>query len=260
MTFTAVAYYQDKHVSPASAGTVRFNYLLTPKLMRIMEPKKNPVVDVHRYRGTLFSVGLITSLILVLMALQWKTKVKTKTFRRYDPSPPELVYQVLPTDHLYAEQKVKPVTNPVNFIEVKNEDLTSTEDIVIEEPIVNEPVTMVEPVVEIPDETVSNEPWIVVEEMPQPENGYQDLYDLIRREMQYPAKARRAGIEGKVFVQFVISEDGSISQQKIIKGIGAGCDEEAIRVMSLSKWKPGKQRGRPVKVRMVLPIHFKLSR
>jgi protein TonB len=224
-----------------------------------MEPKKNPVVDVHRYRGTLFSIGLITSIILVLMAFQWKTKVKTRPLPRYDSSPPELVYQVPITDHTYAEQKIKRVKNPINFIEVKNEDLLSTDDIVVEEPMINESVTIVEPFVEIPDEPVSNEPWINVDVMPQPENGYEGFYNLLRKEMKYPTKSRLGNIEGKVFVQFVISEDGSISQQKIIKGIGGGCDEEALRVLSLSKWKPGKQRGRPVKVRMVLPIHFKLS-
>jgi protein TonB len=224
-----------------------------------MEPKKNPVVDVHRYRGTLFSIGLITSIILVLMAFQWKTKVKTRPLPRYDSSPPELVYQVPITDHTYAEQKIKRVKNPINFIEVKNEDLLSTDDIVVEEPMINESVTIVEPFVEIPDEPVSNEPWINVDVMPQPENGYEGFYNLLRKEMKYPTKSRLGNIEGKVFVQFVISEDGSISQQKINKGIGGGCDEEALRVLSLSKWKPGKQRGRPVKVRMVLPIHFKLS-
>ena len=228
--------------------------------MRIMEPKKNPVIDVHRHRGTLFSVGLITSLILVLMAFQWKTKIKARTIPRYDPAPPELVYQLLPTDHLYAEQKVIRVTNPVDFIEVKNDDLLSPEDIFIEVQVMNQPVTMVNPLVEIPVEIIDNEPLIIADEMPLPENGYEGFYNFLRKEMQYPAKARRGGIEGKVFVQFVISEDGSISQQKIIKGIGGGCDEEAVRVLSLSKWKPGKQRGRPVKVIMVLPIHFKLSR
>jgi protein TonB len=193
------------------------------------------------------------------MAFQWKTKVKTRPLPRYDSSPPELVYQVPITDHTYAEQKIKRVKNPINFIEVKNEDLLSTDDIVVEEFLTNEPVKIVDPVVEIPDEPVSNEPWINVDEMPQPENGYEGFYNLLRKEMKYPTKARLGNIEGKVFVQFVISEDGSISQQKIIKGIGGGCDEEALRVLSLSKWKPGKQRGRPVKVRMVLPIHFKLS-
>ena len=67
-------------------------------------------------------------------------------------------------------------------------------------------------------------------------------------------------IEGKVYVQFVVDKDGTLTDVKALKGIGAGCDEEAVRVIQEApKWKPGKQRGRPVKVRMVLPIIFKLG-
>jgi protein TonB len=78
--------------------------------------------------------------------------------------------------------------------------------------------------------------------------------------MKYPAQARRMGVEGKVFVQFVIGKDGAISDVKVIKGIGAGCDEEAIRVVQSSpSWNPGKQRGKAVKQRYTLPIIFKLG-
>ena len=67
-------------------------------------------------------------------------------------------------------------------------------------------------------------------------------------------------IEGKVFVQFVVDKDGNLTNVQAIKGIGAGCDEEAVRVIAKAKrWSPGKQRGRPVKVRMILPITFKLG-
>jgi len=78
--------------------------------------------------------------------------------------------------------------------------------------------------------------------------------------LKYPAQARRMGIEGKVYVTFVVGKEGEITDVKVLKGIGAGCDEEAIRVLSgAPNWKPGKQRGRPVRVRMQLPIIFKLN-
>ena len=78
--------------------------------------------------------------------------------------------------------------------------------------------------------------------------------------MNYPKQARRMGIEGKVYVQFVVDKDGSVTSVRAVKGIGAGCDEEAERVLKSSpKFKPGKQRGRPVKVRMMMPIIFKLN-
>ena len=83
---------------------------------------------------------------------------------------------------------------------------------------------------------------------------------FIQKNMKYPAQARRMGIEGRVFVEFVIGKDGSISEVKAVKGIGAGCDEEAVRIIqSAPNWTPGKQRGKSVKQRMVLPITFKLG-
>ena len=66
-------------------------------------------------------------------------------------------------------------------------------------------------------------------------------------------------LEGRVFVEFIINRNGDLSDLKVIRGIGAGCDEEAVRVLALTKWEPGKQRGKPVRVKMILPIHFRLS-
>ena len=78
--------------------------------------------------------------------------------------------------------------------------------------------------------------------------------------MKYPAQARRMGIEGRVFVEFIINKDGSLTEIKFIKGIGAGCDEEAVRVIqSAPAWNPAKQRGKAVKQRYTLPIIFKLG-
>ncbi|HEX6890078.1 MAG TPA: energy transducer TonB, partial [Chryseolinea sp.] len=102
--------------------------------------------------------------------------------------------------------------------------------------------------------------FLVVEETAAPTGGMPAFYEYVGKKLKYPAQARRMGIEGKVFVEFVIERDGTITDVKAIKGIGAGCDEEAVRVLqSAPKWKPGKQRGKPVRQRMVLPIAFKLG-
>lgn len=104
------------------------------------------------------------------------------------------------------------------------------------------------------------EVFTIVEESAEPIGGMDAFYKYVQKNLKYPAQARRMGVEGKVFVQFVIDKDGSITDVKVVKGIGAGCDEEAVRVIeSAPKWKPGKQRGRPVKQRIVLPISFKLG-
>ena len=100
----------------------------------------------------------------------------------------------------------------------------------------------------------------IVESMPSFEGGIAEFYKFVGNNLKYPAQARRMGIEGKVFVHFIIDKDGSLSDIKVVRGIGAGCDEEVVRIVQMSpKWNPGKQRGRPVRVRMMLPITFKLQ-
>ncbi len=99
-----------------------------------------------------------------------------------------------------------------------------------------------------------------LEKQAMPPNGMQEIYRLIGNKMKYPRAARRHGIEGKVFVQFVVDKDGSIIDTKVTKGIDPECDNEALNaVKSLPNWIPGYQRGRPVKQRFTLPVQFKLG-
>lgn len=106
----------------------------------------------------------------------------------------------------------------------------------------------------------SNEVFSVVEEMPQFDGGMEALGKYLSRNMKYPASARRMGIEGSVFISFVVSKDGTISEVVVLKGINGDCDAEAVRVIgNMPPWKPGKQRGVPVNVKFVLPIKFKLG-
>lgn len=86
------------------------------------------------------------------------------------------------------------------------------------------------------------------------------LYKMIGKTLRYPPDARRSGIEGKVFVAFVVEKDGSVRDVEVLKGLGGGLDEEAVRVMKLmEKWTPGKVKGKPVAQRIVMPISFKLA-
>jgi TonB family protein len=97
--------------------------------------------------------------------------------------------------------------------------------------------------------------FVVVEEMPELIGGLGELQQKIR----YPEMARRAGIEGRVYVQFIVDENGDVVDPQIIRGIGGGADEEALRVVSQAKFKPGMQRGQPVRVQYSLPIFFRLA-
>ena len=100
----------------------------------------------------------------------------------------------------------------------------------------------------------------IVEEMPQFPGGETKLMEHIAKNLTYPQEARDKGIEGRVFVAMVIEKDGSVSNVKVLRGIGGGCDEEAVRVISaLPKWKPGKINGEPVRESYQIPINFKLT-
>ncbi len=81
----------------------------------------------------------------------------------------------------------------------------------------------------------------------------------LQARIKYPEMARRAGIEGRVIVQFIVNEDGTIENPRVIRGIGGGCDEEALKAVSQTKFKPGRQRGEPVRVQYSLPVIFKLQ-
>lgn len=110
------------------------------------------------------------------------------------------------------------------------------------------------------DEEGKKYKYYILEEQPSPDGGMYEFYNFVMRKLKYPAKARRHGIQGKVFVQFEVDEAGQLINIQTVKGIGGGCDEEAERVVKMApKWKPGTQRGQPVKVRMILPLTFKLG-
>ena len=100
----------------------------------------------------------------------------------------------------------------------------------------------------------------VVEQMPEYPGGTAALLDYLRKNVRYPEVAKEAGIEGRVIVRFVVDEFGAISDIKLLKDIGGGCGQEAIRVVSkMMKWKPAMQNGKPVKTYMTLPVMFRLT-
>jgi len=224
-----------------------------------MEAKKTEKADLEKKSSFFFSIGLVVTMVLVIMAFENK---------QYDETLAELVgkntntfeemIEVPPTD---VPPPPPPQIQAPVIIEVPDEekieeeidvkfDVEASEETKIQEVVV---------VAEEPKEEVE-EIFTIVEEPASPKGGMPAFYKYVGEKVKYPAQARRMGIEGKVFVEFVIGKDGSISEVKAVKGIGAGCDEEAVRIVQgAPSWTPGKQRGKAVKQRMVLPITFKLG-
>ncbi len=206
------------------------------------------------------SISVCISFLVVIGMFEWKSKE--------DNSMVELEVTTENFDDLLdipqTEQIQKP---PVKMqapliIEVADEeiiedididlDIEMTEDTRIEEVVFDQPVAALE-------EEKAEEIFTIVEQKPAPVGGMSAFYSYVGDNLKYPEKAARMSIEGRVFVEFVVERDGSLTDIKVVKGIGGGCDEEAVRVLSQAPdWNPGKQRGRAVRVRMIMPIVFKL--
>ena len=109
-------------------------------------------------------------------------------------------------------------------------------------------------------EIKNEETFLNVEQAPQYNGGAEAMSAFLQKNLKYPVQAARAGIQGRVFVQFTIGSDGKVENVAALKGIGFGCDEEAVRVVKLMQnWMPGRQAGIPVRVRFTLPISFQLN-
>ena len=109
-------------------------------------------------------------------------------------------------------------------------------------------------------EDPENDVYQIVQEMPKFPGGDKELFQFVADHIKYPEEAKKAGTEGRVYVGFIVEPDGSLSDFKVLRGIGHGCDEEALRIVeSMPKWQPGTQRGKAVRVSYQIPINFKLE-
>ena len=110
------------------------------------------------------------------------------------------------------------------------------------------------------DNSFDEEIFLVVETSPEFPGGEDSLYAFLSRNISYPAEAKAKGIEGRVYVTFVVGKDGTLSNCRILRDIGAGCGEEVLRVLrKMPKWTPGKHRGKNVRVQFNLPVNFTLE-
>lgn len=186
------------------------------------------------------------------------------------PVPP-VETKVAPT--VKAVRSVTPVVLPDNQVEVENLPPTA-EDLKTAQPG-QETVSGIEDMdvivppsvpsgndnaVAVETKPKKDEIFLIVEQAPEYRGGIAAMSAFLQKNLKYPPAASAAGIEGRVFVEFTVGTDGKIENVNAIKGIGFGCDEEAVRVVKLMQnWVPGKQSGSPVKVRFTLPITFKLN-
>ncbi|OJJ16581.1 energy transducer TonB [marine bacterium AO1-C] len=229
-----------------------------------MELKKNPSVDIGRKKWLFFSIGLAVTMLFLVLSFEWKqydNLAKVEIQNEDDdfeeqieipitemPPPPPPVLQQPEVVEVPDEEEID------EEIEV-NLDVELTEEAPPPPPKIEKKAPP-PPKVEEKEEEI----FMIVEEQAMPKGGLKKFYKYISDNLNYPSQARRMGVEGRVFLQFVVEKDGSITDIKVLKGIGSGCDEEAVRVLKAApKWKAGKQRGVAVRVRRSIPIMFKLQ-
>lgn len=224
-----------------------------------METKKSNRADLEKRRLMFTQIGLIVSLALAWMVFETKSYGKQE-IRTFDGTTEAIPDDLVPVT---VQEKPQPIEKPkvVNMITVvdNNEEIESEIDIDIsvEE---DEPIEPTVPIDIIEDDIVEEVPFIIVENMPTFPGGEKKMLEYVAKNVKYPQLAKEVGTQGRVFVSFVVEKDGSITNVTILRGIGSGCDEEAIRVVkSMPKWNPGLQCGRAVRVSCNLPINFKLQ-
>ncbi len=225
-----------------------------------MEPKKSKKADLENKKGIFFEVGLIIALLVVFAAFEYKNYDK-QTIDLKQRAVEDIQEEMIPI----TEQKVKPPPPPppkqVTQIKIVEDDVEVDEDIDID--VDADESTEVEEYVppEEDEEGIDEtEIFTVVESMPEYPGGMGALMRYLAENIKYPPLAKESGIQGRVFINFVVEPNGSISNVKVLRGIGGGCDEEAVRVVEkMPKWKPGKQRGKNVRVSYNLPVKFTLQ-
>ena len=163
-----------------------------------------------------------------------------------------------PAEQTQVVKYVAPVV--VDSVKVEDQSKLMISDEQVTTTVNKEVVEVVEQKKEEVEEVKEEQVFVVVEEMPEFPGGELALRKYIAKAIVYPTIAQENGIQGKVFVNFVVNKDGSVSNAKIARGVDPSVDAEALRVVStLPKWKPGKQRGVPVRVSYTVPISFKLE-
>lgn len=236
-------------------------------------------------------VGLVLGMLMVSLAFaipygiyRWQEmqsgklpveQVRVVSYAQLAPPPPiernEPPPQIQPAAPKATVKFRPPVVKPDEEV-VEEEPMPTVEELAAIDPglaatpgdsvILTEPLAVVETPVEEepPPKPAPPKPFVVVEQMPAFPGGIESLYAYLKDHIRYPQVAMENGISGKVFVKFVVQSDGTVTDVHVVRGIGGGCDEEAVRVVrAMPKWEPGRQNKRAVPVEYTLPIHFLLK-
>ena len=226
-----------------------------------MQLKKSLRASLEDKKWSYVLMGLILVLSICYVAFEWTEQEVTK----YEVTE-DLAFIDEEIDIQQTTQETPPPPPPpaVQEVEVLNvvEDDVETESIEINTEDDKDVEVVIAPPVEAPvEEEEEEEIFMVVETMPEFPGGQQEMMKYIGTNIKYPVIAQENGIQGRVICQFVVEKDGKVTDIKVVRSSGdASLDKEAVRVInSMPKWKPGKQRGKPVRVKYTIPVNFRLQ-
>jgi protein TonB len=226
-----------------------------------MEVKKSPKADLENKKVIFMQIGLILAMAVILIAFEWSSTDVKKS-------------DLAGTEDISAEEDIVPITRqeevkppppppPPKVSDVLNivKDNVELDDELDLRSDLNENEEIDLTPVQTEEEDESDAPvFFIVEEMPEFPGGQEALTRYLGTSVKYPPIAQENGIQGRVFVTFVVSAKGVVEQVKIARGVDPNLDKEALRVVqNMPTWKPGKQRGKPVKVSYTVPINFVLQ-
>jgi len=214
--------------------------------------RKQAKADLRRSYNVYLQLGLIVAL------LSFIGLVRINLYSE-PPSPPPIEEQeeVVMEEVIQTKQieTPPPPPRPPVPVEVPNDEIIEDEILDLDTELDLGDMFELPPPPPPRDDEPEDDFFVVVEQMPQLRGGL----GALQRKVSYPEMARRAGIEGRVTVQFIVNEQGRVENPRVIRGIGGGCDEEALKAVQSARFTPGMQSGRPVRVQYSLPIVFRLQ-
>ncbi len=217
-----------------------------------MTERKKPDADLRNYYTVFLELGLLAALVIFIIAVRMDLTSESPEEYTLDEQEVVEMEEIIQTEQI---ETPPPPPRPPVPVEVPNDEIIEDVDIDISADLDLGGQLDMPPPPPPEEEEEEEDFFVVVEEMPELIGGLAELQSKIK----YPEMARRAGIEGRVYIQFIVNEQGQVENPQVIRGIGGGADEEALRVVSQAEFKPGMQRGRPVRVQYSLPIFFRLQ-
>lgn len=228
-----------------------------------MEVKKSPKADLEGKKTTNLLIGAILTLAVLFIGFEWSERdMKVAT----DTGIQEVVFEeeIIPiTEQEQPKQAPPPPEAPKveEVLEIMDNDSEVEESTIQASDDTQAAVEVKYTPVEVEEEEVEEQQiFQVVEEMPEFPGGMGECMKFLSKNIKYPTISQENGVQGRVIVQFVVNRDGSIVDPVVARGVDPYLDKEALRVISMMpKWKPGKQRGKAVRVKYTVPVMFRLQ-